>query len=64
MFKAVRLNADTYPVDPAEQAELDRCSARLIAIEGQQPDEILAAAADCDAILIVSSKVSLPGPTR
>ncbi|MBI3822549.1 MAG: C-terminal binding protein [Planctomycetes bacterium] len=57
MFKAVRLNADTYPVDPAEQAELDRCGARVTALEGQQPDEIIAAAADCDALLIVSSKV-------
>lgn len=60
MFKAVRLNADTYPVDPVEQTELDRCGARIIAIEGQQPDEILAAAADCDALLVVSSY--LPGP--
>src|SRR5262245_17595943 len=60
MFKAVRLNADTYPVDPAEQAELDRCGAHMTAIEGQQPDEILTVAADCDALLVVSSKV--PGP--
>jgi D-3-phosphoglycerate dehydrogenase len=57
MFKAVRLNADTYPVDPGERIELERCRATLTAIEGQQPDEILAAAADCDALLIVSSKV-------
>jgi phosphoglycerate dehydrogenase-like enzyme len=57
MFQAVRLNADTYPVDPGEQTELDRCGATLTAIEGQQPSEILAAAADCDALLVVSSKV-------
>ena len=57
MFKAVRLNAITYPVDPAEQEDLDRCGATVTAIEGQQPDEILAAAADCDALLVVSSHV-------
>src|SRR6516165_4365404 len=57
MFKAVRLNAITYPIDPAEQVELDRCGASVTAIEGQQPEEILAAAADCDALLIVSSYV-------
>ena len=60
MFEAVRLNADTYPIDPAEQTELDRCGARLTAVEGQQPNEILAAAAECDALLIVSAYV--PGP--
>jgi D-3-phosphoglycerate dehydrogenase / 2-oxoglutarate reductase len=57
MFKAVRLNALTYPVDPAEQAELERAGAEWVAIEGQQPDEILQAAVDCDALLIVSSRV-------
>src|ERR1043166_1732835 len=57
MFHAVRLNAITYPVDPGEQAELDRCGATVTAIEGQQPDEIVAAAADCDALLVVSSYV-------
>ena len=57
MFHVVRLNAITYPVDPAEQTELDRCGATVTAIEGQQPDEILAASADCDALLVVSSYV-------
>jgi D-3-phosphoglycerate dehydrogenase len=57
MFKAVRLNAQTYPVEPAERAELERAGAEWVAIEGQQPDEILQAAADCDALLIVSSGV-------
>jgi D-3-phosphoglycerate dehydrogenase len=59
-MKAVRLNATTYPVEPAELAELRRAGAELTAIEGQQPDEIIAAAADCDALLVVSSRV--PGP--
>ena len=57
MFKAVRLNAVTYPVEPAEHLELQQCRAEMTAIEGQQPDEILARAADCDALLVVSSYV-------
>jgi D-3-phosphoglycerate dehydrogenase len=57
MYKAVRLNAVTYPVDPEERALLDHCGARLIEIEGQQPDEIIAAAVDCDALLVVSARV-------
>jgi D-3-phosphoglycerate dehydrogenase len=57
MFHAVRLNAVTYPVEPGERAELARVGCELAPIEGQQPDEILAAAADCDALLVVSSYV-------
>jgi D-3-phosphoglycerate dehydrogenase len=57
MFKAVRLNATTYPVEPGERQELARVGAELVAIEGQQPDEILESAADCDALLVVSSYV-------
>ncbi len=56
-MKAVRLNATTYPVEPAEVAELGRAGAELTAIEGQQPNEMVAAAADCDALLVVSSRV-------
>ncbi|MBC7817596.1 MAG: C-terminal binding protein [Planctomycetaceae bacterium] len=57
MLKAVRLNAITYPVDETERAELARAGAELFEIEGQEPDEILAAAEDCDALLVVSSRV-------
>ncbi len=57
MFKAVRLNALTYPVEPAEAAELERAGASFRAVEGQAPDEILDAAGDCDALLVVSSRV-------
>jgi D-3-phosphoglycerate dehydrogenase / 2-oxoglutarate reductase len=57
MFKAVRLNALTYPVDPAERDTLERAGAEWVAVEGQAPDEIVAAAADCDALLVVSSRV-------
>jgi D-3-phosphoglycerate dehydrogenase / 2-oxoglutarate reductase len=57
MYKAVRLNAVTYSVDPAERALLEQGGASLVEIEGQQPDEIIAAAADCDALLVVSARV-------
>jgi D-3-phosphoglycerate dehydrogenase len=59
MFQAIRLNAVTYPVENAERRELARADAELIAIEGQAPHEILAAAENCDALLVVSS--SVPG---
>lgn len=57
MFHAVRLNAVTYPVEPAEAAELALGDARLSTIEGQDPAEIVTAAQECDALLVVSSRV-------
>jgi len=57
MFKAVRLNATTYPTDGTEQKELARVDAVLTEIEGQEPADIVAAAADCDALLVVSSSI-------
>src|SRR5207244_6680382 len=57
MFQAVRLNAITYPVEPGERAELARVGSEFVAIEGQRPDVILDAAADCDALLVVSAYV-------
>lgn len=57
MFNAVRLNATTYPLDPGEQAELDAVGASLVEVEGQSPEEILAAAEHCDALLVVSARV-------
>jgi D-3-phosphoglycerate dehydrogenase / 2-oxoglutarate reductase len=57
VFAAVRLNAVTYPVDPAEEQEWAGVSVELRAIEGQRPDEIALAAAACDALLVVSSHV-------
>jgi len=59
MLRAVRLNAITYPVDPGERAELERAGAEFVAVEGQLPEEIETAAADCDALLVVSA--SVPG---
>src|SRR5688500_16951919 len=57
MFKAVRLNEITYPVAAEERAELARAGAELFTLEGQRPEEIIAAAAGCDALLVVSSYV-------
>jgi D-3-phosphoglycerate dehydrogenase len=57
MFKAVRLNAATYPILPQEREELTRVGAEVIAIEGRDRSEILDAGATCDALLVVSAKV-------
>lgn len=57
MFQAVRLNATTYPTDGTEANELQRIGAVLTEVEGQRPDEIIAAAEACDALLVVSSSV-------
>lgn len=54
---AVRLNADTYPLEPQEAQALADAGANLTGVEGQHPDDILAAAHDCDALLVVSSYV-------
>lgn len=56
-FSVVRLNAVTYPVDPDERSQFDAIGAEFHAIEGQQPEEIIAAASACDALLVVSSKI-------
>ena len=56
-LRAVRLNATTYPVEPEEAQVLAAQGAGLLAVEGQQAQEILAAARDCDALLVVSSYV-------
>ena len=58
MWKTVRLNALSYPVDPAEIAELEKAGAKLTEIEGQQVEEVIEAAADCDALLVVSAKLT------
>lgn len=57
MLKAVRLNAVTYPTDGTEHHELANVGAVLTEIEGQEPDVIVAAAGDCDALLVVSSAI-------
>jgi D-3-phosphoglycerate dehydrogenase len=54
---AVRLNATTYPPEADERLELERAGAKFVALEGHDSDDVLAAARDCDALLVVSAKV-------
>ena len=39
-FLAVRLNAETYPVEPEERAELERAEAEFVSLEGETEAEI------------------------
>ena len=57
-WRVLRLNAQTYPVEPGEYAALAKAGAELVAVEGRTEADILAAAADCDALMVVSSYVS------
>ena len=54
---AVRINANSFSIEPDEQQVLAQAGVGLVGIEGQEPEEILAAARDCDALLVVSSYV-------
>lgn len=45
-FTAVRLNADTDPVEPDEVHAMAQAGAELRSIEGHRAQEILAAAQD------------------
>jgi D-3-phosphoglycerate dehydrogenase len=54
---AVRLNAVTYPIESDERSQLESIGAAFRAIEGQQPEEIIAAASQCDALLVVSARI-------
>lgn len=56
-LRAVRLNASTFPVEPEEYSILAEVGAELVCIEGQQADDVLAAARECDALLVVSAYV-------
>jgi D-3-phosphoglycerate dehydrogenase / 2-oxoglutarate reductase len=57
-FRAVRLNATTYPVDPCESQELAQAGAELICLE--RADDDAAAIESCDALLVVSAYVQGP----
>ena len=56
-WRVLRLNAETYPVEPGEYAALAEADAELIAVEGQTEADILGACAHCDALMVVSSYV-------
>jgi len=53
----VRLNAETCAMIPEERAILAEAGARVVEIEGTTDEEILAAARDCDVLMVVSSYV-------
>lgn len=55
---ALRLNSETYPVEPQERQQLAAAGAELVCIEGQSEAEQLAAGRDCDALLVVSAYVT------
>jgi len=59
-LRALRLNAETYPVEPDEIRALAAVGAELVPMEGQQPEQVIAAARDCDALLVVSAHVPAP----
>ena len=56
-WTALRLNAQTYPVEPGERQALADVGARLVEIEGRDEAELHAHAAACDALLVVSAYV-------
>ena len=56
-FIVVRLNSNTYPIIPDEENKLKKIGGKLICIEGSKQDEIIEVAKDCDALIVVSSKI-------
>jgi len=56
-FMAVRLNSNTYPVISDEDNELKKIGANMVRIEGSSSEEIIKFAKNCDALLVVSSKI-------
>jgi len=52
---AVRLNAIVFQPYAREVATLEEAGATLVCIDGNDNDSILAAARDCDALLVVSA---------
>lgn len=57
-FRIIRLNATLIPVYLAEAAQYRRFDLHPIPVEASTPEEILACAADCDALVV--SPASLP----
>ena len=54
-WRAVRLNSGTYPMEPDERQVLAQAGIEVTGIEGQWDADVLDAARDCDALLVVSS---------
>ena len=56
----VRLNARTFPMPPEEREILAVTGGRLVEIEGDTDEEILAVAPQADAVMIVSAYLRAP----
>lgn len=56
-WTALRLNAQTYPVEPGERESLASAGVRLIEIEGRDVGELHVHAGETDALLVVSAYV-------
>lgn len=56
-IKTVRLNATLFPIRDCEAAQYRRFGLNPVQIEGESPEEILAYAADCDGLFVVSGKL-------
>ncbi|OHB55026.1 MAG: hypothetical protein A2Y12_12000 [Planctomycetes bacterium GWF2_42_9] len=59
-LQIVRLNSKTSPVTEIESEILASLNAELIVIEGAADSEIIEAAKDCDAIMVVSAYIRKP----
>lgn len=56
-WEIVRLNAETGPMTARERDILAPLGARIVAVEGASDDEVLFAARDCDALMVISAYV-------
>lgn len=56
-WRIVRLNAHTGPLTEAEREILSALDPEIVEIEGTGDEEILSAARDCDAMMVISAYV-------
>lgn len=56
----VRLNAVTFPMDAVERGILAKIDAGVVEIEGASDEEIMAAAREADAVMVVSAYLNGP----
>ncbi len=53
--KILRLNSQTFPMEPIERLILNEINADIVEIEGQSDEEIISNCQNCDAVMIVSA---------
>jgi len=63
-YLVVRLNSETTPVSVEERNAIAATGARLTEIEGDKDDDIVAAAAEADAVMLVSAYLRGPVISR